>query len=623
MTISGSDANASAQLQERRLLAASESGDHSFCILESVRDSGGEVVDFRFAYINVIGARMMFDTADNLVGKLYSRRVPLGEMRGTFATYKHVVETGESQQVELHVLTPDLDATWLHLHAAKLEDGVAVTTTDISKLKQTAATLAAKNLLIEDNERRLAEIQKLARLGDWSFDFSTGTFSWSREVYGIFDLDPENGAPSVTEIANRVHPEDRERLLAITLQIMAGELPESVYARILRPTGGIRYLQARAQCHLDSTGKAQRITGTVIDVTEKIELHDALRASDARFALFMDNSPALTFIKNSEGRMVYMNRVCMEWWGLDPASSGKMDFELWPPDITTRRHEMDRLVLENNISDSLTEVIPLPGGGTRSLLTHKFPLRIPGKETLIGGVSIDISVQKDAEAIALQALAERDVLLREVHHRVKNNLQVICSLLSMQASVTSDPRTVAALRVSQDRVQSMAMIHELLYGSKMAKDLDFCEYANRLIAELFMSYGINPSRVQAKVNVASIRLGADLAILCGLVMNELISNALKYAFPGQQDGEIVVSLAPCRQNKLCMSVADNGIGLPDNFCIDAMPSLGLKVVQILVKQMDGTLDAQSRNGARFHITFPAPDLSMLAQASQPSEPALL
>jgi PAS domain S-box-containing protein len=611
------DAEASAGRTQRRLLAASESGNHSFCILDAVRNPAGEVVDFRFAYINAVGARLLFDTADNLVGKLYSQRMPLGETRGTFAIYKQVVDTAAPQQAELHILTPDLDATWLHIHASKLEDGVAVTTTDISQLKQTADTLAAKNLLIEESEQRLAEIQKLARLGDWDYDFSTDTFRWSPEVCRMFEMQPGHPRLSVTEITQRIHPEDRERLLKVTLQIMAGDSPESVYARILRPGGGVRYLQARAQCHVDDAGKIQRISGTVIDVTEKIELHDALRASDARFENFMENSPALTFIKDRDGNMVYMNRSCMEVWGLDPETSiGKNDAELWSPELAVQFRELDRMVIDNDMPDSLVEIIPLPGGGTCCLLTSKFPLRIPGKETLIGGVSIDITEQKEAENRAIQALAERDVLLKEVHHRVKNNLQVICSLLGMQAAVTTDPRTVSALRVSQDRVQSMAMIHELLYGTKMAKDLDFSDYAGRLMSELFSSYGIPPSRVRAKVNVASIRLGADRAILCGLILNELISNSLKYAFPLLQQGEIVVTLESLDADSLRMIVADNGIGMPDGFVIESAHSLGLRVVQILVKQLEGTLSFASSGGTTFEMTFPASELSTVGSQLQ-------
>jgi PAS domain S-box-containing protein len=603
------DAAFSTRLNERRFLAASEGNNHSFAILESVRDASGEVVDFRFAYINAVGAKLMFDTPEKIVGTLYTQRMPLQSARGTFALYKQVIETGVAQQADLHVPAGDLDATWLHIHVGKLDDAVAVTATDISKLKQAAEDLAAKNLLIQENERRLAEIQKLARLGDWEYTFSTDTFRWSAEVYEMFEVAPENPPLSTTEIARRIHPDDRERLLAVTLQVMDGEAPENLYARIHRASGGVRYLQGRAQRHLDASGKVERLTGTIIDVTEKIELHDAVRASDARFEVFMENSPALTFIKDREGRMLYMNRVCMDTWNFDHATAqGKFDTELWSPEIGAELRILDLMVLNTDTPDSLIEVMPIPGGKTISLLTHKFPLRIPGKETLIGGVSIDITEQKEAEALTLQALAERDILLKEVHHRVKNNLQVICSLLGMQAAVSSDPRTVAALRVSQDRVQSMAMIHELLYGAKSAGDIDFSEYAARLTSELFASYGMTSPRVRPRFNVVPMQLGADRAILCGLIMNELISNSLKYAFPFLEQGEIVISLAPDGMDFMRMAISDNGIGMPEGFVIESAHSLGLRVVQILVKQLDGTMTFTSHNGTQFEMTFPIGEL---------------
>jgi PAS domain S-box-containing protein len=595
------------RLSERRFVAASESGNHSFTILNSVRNRRGEIVDFRFDFINAAGAALMFDTPTNIIGKLYSERLPMHRRRDTFARYKEVADTGVPQQAEIHIATPDLDATWIRIYVCKLEDAVAITTTDISALKIAEAKLAEKIKHIEETTAHLTEIQILGRLGDWSFDFSKNTLLWSEEIYRIFDMEMGMSPLSVTEIAERIHPEDRGRLLAAIMQLLAGDVPENIFTRILRPSGGVRYMQGRAQRHLDADGRLARVTGTVIDVTEKIELHDALRASDARFANFMENSPALSFIKDREGRMLYMNASCMDMWGLEPNATGKTDADLWSPAIAVKLRVLDRMVLETDTPDSLIEILPVPGGGTCSLLTHKFPLHIPGGETLIGGVSIDITEQKAAEARALQALADRDVLLQEVHHRVKNNLQVICSLLGMQAAVSQDPRTVSAMRVSQDRVQSMAMIHELLYSAENAGDIDFSEYANRLMTELLMSYGITVSRVQPRFNIVPMRLGADRAILCGLIMNELITNSLKYAFPLQQEGVITISLAVAGENMLCMTVEDNGIGLPEGFSLENVHSLGLRVVQILTKQLDGSFRFESHEGTRVEVTFPVGD----------------
>jgi two-component sensor histidine kinase/HPt (histidine-containing phosphotransfer) domain-containing protein len=217
---------------------------------------------------------------------------------------------------------------------------------------------------------------------------------------------------------------------------------------------------------------------------------------------------------------------------------------------------------------------------------------------------LERSTEKEAlNKKILQALADKEVLLKEVHHRVKNNLQVICSMLGMQALALQDAAAVSALNDSQSRVRSMAIIHELLYGSDTLSDLDFFEYAGQLLREMALTYGVNSSRVRLRANTTPQRIDLNRAIPCGLILNELISNAFKYAFPEGREGEVEVSLLPC-ESGLRLTVEDNGIGLPEGFEIGETRSLGLRIVQILVKQLGGQLRIVSDHGTRFEITFP-------------------
>jgi len=202
-----------------------------------------------------------------------------------------------------------------------------------------------------------------------------------------------------------------------------------------------------------------------------------------------------------------------------------------------------------------------------------------------------------------EALADREVLLKEVHHRVKNNLQVVCSMLGMQADALDDSAAVAALQNSQNRVQSMAIIHEMLYGSGTLSDIDFTEYAQRLLAELAISFGVDPSLVRLRADSASLRIDLDHAIPCGLILNELITNSLKYGFR-EGRGHVEVGLRVSASGRLLLSVEDNGEGLPAGLDIRNTRSLGLRIVHILVKQLSGELAVSSENGARFEITFP-------------------
>ena len=175
--------------------------------------------------------------------------------------------------------------------------------------------------------------------------------------------------------------------------------------------------------------------------------------------------------------------------------------------------------------------------GQRSCTPIYISLRVTGDQApgMLSMVVTDISARKQNEQ-------KLQILIKEVHHRVKNNLQVVCSLLQMQAGSADDPQVEVALRNSQHRVQSMALIHELLYGSSSLADVDFCFYAGRLVEELLFSYQVDSDRVKLILRVAAMHLGIDTAIPCGLIMNELISNSLKYAFPNGRTGQLSVTL---------------------------------------------------------------------------------
>ncbi len=203
-----------------------------------------------------------------------------------------------------------------------------------------------------------------------------------------------------------------------------------------------------------------------------------------------------------------------------------------------------------------------------------------------------------------QALADKEVLLKELHHRVKNNLQVICSMLGLQAGTLQDAAAVAALQNCQSRVQSIAIIHDLLYGSTALSHLDFSAYAQRLLREVASTYGVDLSRIRLRSGPAPQFLDMDHAIPCGLILNELITNSLKHAFPASGPGEINVSLEPHGAGSLCLTVEDNGVGLPRDFDLSTARSLGLRIVHILTEQVRGRLTVHSGPGAKFDVTFP-------------------
>jgi len=217
------------------------------------------------------------------------------------------------------------------------------------------------------------------------------------------------------------------------------------------------------------------------------------------------------------------------------------------------------------------------------------------------GTALDITTRKKTEEKIQEALKEKDLLLKEVHHRVKNNMQLISSLLDLQASCGND-EAAEILKGSQSKIRSMAIIHEKLYNSRDMAKIDFGDYLIDMTEELqrfYMGYADNPV---IKIKTNGVRLGIDKAIPCGLILNELISNALKHAFPDKRQGEIRVFLRTIKEREIEICVSDNGQGLPENIDPCQTKSVGLYLVNGLVKnQLHGELEVKRKNGTEFRM----------------------
>jgi PAS domain S-box-containing protein len=336
---------------------------------------------------------------------------------------------------------------------------------------------------------------------------------------------------------------------------------------------------------------------------EKRKADRALRASEIRFYSFMSNSPVLAFIKDPDGRILYINNTCEQAWNTTLAEcQGKLDCELWPADQAAEMRDHDLAVLDRDKPSHVEEELPTRQGPARHLLSFRFPFADVTGSRLIGGVSVDITERMQTERALAAALAAKEMLLKEVHHRVKNNLQIISSLLNMQAELLPEPALKGALLESRRRVESMAMIHERLYLNEDFDQLDFRQYVESLAHELFNIYFINSNLVSLKLELEPVSLELNQAIPCGLILNELMSNCLKYAFPDGRPGEILVALG-CNDGQVTLRVADNGIGLPAGLDWRKSQSLGLQIVNILARQLMGTVRQESVAGADFSLIF--------------------
>ena len=238
----------------------------------------------------------------------------------------------------------------------------------------------------------------------------------------------------------------------------------------------------------------------------------------------------------------------------------------------------------------------------------EFPVKVSLSKIKLDGETIlsltlqDVTSHAFTEERLRAALREKEVLLEEVHHRVKNNLQVITSLLGLQARSIKDPGTRIKFDESRYRIQAMAILHEILDESSSLAEIDFADYIQRLVSHLVRSYGAI-GRIRTRLRLDPVSCHRDVALPCGLIVNEVLSNALKYAFPGGKAGEVQIELRREQSGRVHLLIADNGIGLPNACDWETSPTLGLRLVRTLARQIEANIQVTGVNGTAVSIEF--------------------
>ena len=338
------------------------------------------------------------------------------------------------------------------------------------------------------------------------------------------------------------------------------------------------------------------------------KIADALRASEALFASSFEFAPIGMALATIDGRWMKVNRVFCELLGRSESQLlGVAARDITHPEEVEADREKHRRLLAGEIRAYQLEsrYVHLDGHVINVSVSVSL-LRDAQNEPDYLIIQIqDITERLWAKAQMAAALEKEAILRREMHHRVKNNLQLISSLLYLQSQQSRDLPAQEALRDSQLRVRSIALIHERLYASKDLLDVNFGEYVRKLAVDLFTAYQTSEDGVALAVFSEDVALDLEHAIPCGFIVNELVSNALKHAFPSGRKGEISIRLESIGHGAdLALSVHDDGVGLPAHFDWDKGQTLGLKLVRDLTRQLAGTLRFQSEHGTLVKVTFP-------------------
>ncbi len=368
-----------------------------------------------------------------------------------------------------------------------------------------------------------------------------------------------------------------------------------------------KWLQVSTSPVLDELKRVSAVVHIGEDITERKLAEEELLKEKQRLEEVTSYINCGLFLLDSETKVTYANSVAQEWFGPFDRMKGEYCWKVFK--IENPEEECSGLkVLKTGKPSQSESIITMENGEQKVLFEIASPVKDKeGKIYQITALIIDITERKKAEEKISVSLHEKEILLKEIHHRVKNNMQVISSLLNLQSEYVDDKKYIDMFHDSRNRIRSMALVHEKLYQSNDLNNINFNDYIRSLINGLISFYGINPNNILTKIDMAEINLSIDTAIPCGLIINELLSNALKYAFTDGMRGVVEVILNKADINGEAgyeLVVSDNGKGIPEDMDIRKTRSLGLQLVFNLVEhQLQGKIELIRKNGTTYKIRF--------------------
>jgi PAS domain S-box-containing protein len=521
---------------------------------------------------------------------------------------------------------------WMSVRAVPLHDpegnlrGWIGMDTDITAQRESEDAMRATQELL-----RLA--QRVARIGTFDMNLQSDVNMWTPELERMHGLPVGGFVRTRAAWEALLHPDDRAYASRRVEEAFATEAPVEAEWRVCWPDGSMHWLSARFQVFKDSAGRPQRVIGINIEITERkraeeqrerllAEIRDLTRNLEARVeartkevAVAMDRldgvismaADAIIAIDDDQGITIF-NRGAEEIFGWKRHEVLGKPLDLLLPERLRGLHRARVVSFGREPTSSRpmaerSEVLGLRKTG------EEFPAEAAiSKQQTDGGTQFtvilrDITARKRLEAEQARTYAERAVLLKEIHHRVKNNLQVISSLFYLQAQRTEQDNVRKLLDESRGRLQSIALIHEKLYRSEHLASIDFGDYLRDLTANLTSAIGAQAPHVTVRVEADQIFLDIERAIPCALIVNELASNSMKHAFPGGQHGDIRIVVTQA-DSELDIEVTDTGIGFPAGLDFQRVTTLGLQLVMSLTRQLRGTVELVRGAGTTFRIHVP-------------------
>jgi PAS domain S-box-containing protein len=537
-------------------------------------------------------------TADEMIGNSVSRIFPPGS--DELEQILDNVSQGETiAHYHTHRITKNGDKIDISLTTSPIKDsygniiGASSISRDITRQKQAERALQKTEAQLSMITTNMADVICQAN--------KDGIYIYiSPSVKSILGYEP-------TEMVGKsmfdfVHPDDRDKVTSCMQDAVGKCLTQSAQYRYQKADGSYLWFGTKGTPIFDEDGEINGFVCNSRDITQQKNAEDALRESEEKYRTLIESAKDPISVMDYNGVFILTNKAGANSFNMEPPEMlGKSLRELFPKNAD-KQMELIRKVFTTG--EGLEVEIPLKYGEVEKWYSTRIqPLFGPeNKVQNVQIISRDITDIKETQIKLEQALEDKDMLMKEIYHRVKNNLMVISSLLNLQSRYIKDEEARGIFKESQDRAHSMALIHERLYRSKDLKHMDFGDYIRKLSMDLFRTYVANSARVQLELEVEDVMIDINTAIPLGLIINELVSNSMKHAFPNAESGKIRVEFKE-DGNSCVLVVSDTGVGFPLDIEPDQSDSLGLQLVTSLTQQIGGELELKRSPGTTFRITF--------------------
>ena len=469
--------------------------------------------------------------------------------------------------------------------------------------------LRTSELELRKLNSRFALAAEAGGIGVWEWNVQTGRLTWDIRMYEIYQIDPMTASSTYSMWRDRVHPDDLAGIEgAFAEALIHGSALAQEY-RIVLPDDSFRRIKANGVVVRDERGQPLHMIGINIDVSELRQAEESLRASEKRFRSIFEHAPIGIAIVSLDGRWLSVNNATCAIVGYTRMELEQMTFHqvTLPDDLQADLDHVQQLMEGSAPSYQMEKrYVRKDGQLVWVLLTVTLLRDETGKPLYFLSQIMNISDRKQKEQTIAAALAEKEVLLKEVYHRVKNNLQVVSSLFNLQLRTLPEGEARTALRESANRVRAMALVHEKLYRSSNLSSIALDGYIEDMCRQLGTLGAVSQRDIRITTELEPIEIDLEMAVPVGLQLNELISNSLKHGFPDDRPGHLHIRLARRApgSDTITLEVTDNGIGLPVGLDPKTSTSLGLKLVASLAAQIDGEFDIASRDdGTHASLTF--------------------